>query len=95
MDNSTVIKLIEALIFSSSEPLSLSYIKKVINEYGTFDVNKIIRDIELDFKDRGINLYSLDNKWFFRTSPLLNNYLKIETEKTENTLQCVSSPALN
>lgn len=81
MDNSKIIKLIEALIFSSSEPLSLSYIKNVIKQYGIFDVNKLIRDIELDYKDRGINLYSLENKWFFRTSPLLNNYLKIETEK--------------
>ena len=81
MDNLVAKKFVEALIFSSLEPLTLSYIKKVISNYGDFDVNKIIREIEFDYKDRGINLFSSENKWFFRTSPLLNNYLKIETEK--------------
>ena len=81
MDNLVAKKFVEALIFSSLEPLTLSYIKKVVGNYGDFDVNKIIREIEFDYKDRGINLFSSENKWFFRTSPLLNNYLKIETEK--------------
>ena len=81
MDNLVAKKFVEALIFSSLEPLTLSYIKKVVSNYGDFDVNKIIREIEFDYKDRGINLFSSENKWFFRTSPLLNNYLKIETEK--------------
>ena len=81
MDNLIVKKLVEALIFSSLEPLTLSYIKKVVGNYGDFDVNKIIREIESDYKDKGINLFSSENKWFFRTSPLLNNHLKIETEK--------------
>ena len=81
MDNLIVKKFVEALIFSSLEPLTLSYIKKVVGNYGDFDVNKIITEIESDYKDKGINLFSSENKWFFRTSPLLNNYLKIETEK--------------
>ena len=64
MDNLVAKKFVEALIFSSLEPLTLSYIKKVISNYGDFDVNKIIREIEFDYKDRGINLFSSENKWF-------------------------------
>ena len=45
MDNLVAKKFVEALIFSSLEPLTLSYIKKVISNYGDFDVNKIIREI--------------------------------------------------
>ena len=95
MDNLVAKKFVEALIFPHLEPLTLSYIKKVISNYGDFDVNKIIREIEFDYKDRGINLFSSENKWFFRTSPLLNNYLKIETEKkrklSKSTMETLNS----
>ena len=81
MDYKEVKNLIEALIFCSPEPLKVNYIEKIIKKYGVFSVNKIIKEISADFANRGINLVNVEDKWFFRTSPLLNNYLKLETEK--------------
>ena len=81
MEYKEVKNLIEALIFCSPEPLKVNYIEKIIKKYGVFSVNKIIKEISADFANRGINLVNVEDKWFFRTSPLLNNYLKIETEK--------------
>lgn len=81
MDNFTAKKLVEALIFASAEPLDKKYIKNVLKNYGDFNLDQILKEIENDFHDRGINLFRMENKWFFRTPPSLNNYLQIETKK--------------
>lgn len=68
--------LVEAILFSASEPLDLSTIKSKMKS-GT-DVMKILYQLQKDYSERGINLVNLANKWSFRTSGELSNKLKKE-----------------
>ena len=59
---------IEALIFSASEPLSKQSLKKMLSEYGDFNLEKIIDELKSDYESRGVVLMSVDDKFYFRTS---------------------------
>ncbi|MFL2660372.1 MAG: SMC-Scp complex subunit ScpB [Alphaproteobacteria bacterium] len=76
--------LVESLIFSSDEPLSKDSMKKVLKNYGEFNIEQILAELNSDYKDRGIELIETNSKYFFRTSMKLNRYLSIETEKKRN-----------
>ena len=75
---------IESLIFSADEPLSKESMKKILDSYGKFDLDKIINQLKDDYVNRGIELVELEKKFFFRTSIKLQDYLNIETKKTRN-----------
>ena len=49
-----------------------------------FDLEKILKELEEDYVDRGIVLEVTQGKYFFKTSPVLESFLKIETKKTRN-----------
>mgnify|MGYP000144141602 CR=1 FL=1 len=68
--------LIEAILFSASEPLDVGTIKSKVKS-GT-DVLKILYDLQKDYEERGIKLVNLTDKWSFRTSDDLSNKLKKE-----------------
>ena len=88
MDEKQAKNLIEALIFSAEEPLSIESIKKILLTYGKFNLEKLINDLENDYKNRGINLKSIEKKnFFFKTSEDLGVYLNLQTEKTRNLSQ--------
>ena len=88
MDEKQAKNLIEALIFSAEEPLSIESIRKILLTYGKFNLEKLINDLENDYKNRGINLQSIEKKnFFFKTSEDLGVYLNIQTEKTRNLSQ--------
>ena len=84
MDHNTAKKYVESLIFSSLEPLGKNDIKKMLSEYGDFDLEKILRELSLDYKDKGINLSSVENRFFFKTSDSLKDFLTIQTKKIKN-----------
>ncbi len=84
MDHKTAKKYVESLIFSSLEPLGKNDIKKMLSEYGDFDLDKILRELSSDYKDKGINLSSVENRFFFKTSDSLKDYLTIQTKKIKN-----------
>ena len=68
--------LIEAILFSASEPLDVVTIKSKVKS-GT-DVLKILYDLQKDYEERGVKLVNLADKWSFRTSDDLSNKLKKE-----------------
>ena len=68
--------LIEAILFSASEPLDVGTIKSKVKS-GT-DVLKILYELQKDYEDRGIRLVNLAEKWSFRTSDDLSGKLKKE-----------------
>lgn len=68
--------LIEAILFSASEPLDVDTIKSKVKS-GT-DVLKILYELQKDYEDRGIRLINLADKWSFRTSDDLSGKLKKE-----------------
>ena len=68
--------LIEAILFSASEPLDVGTIKSKVKS-GT-DVLKILYELQKDYQGRGIRLVNLVDKWSFRTSDDLSTKLKKE-----------------
>ncbi len=75
---------IESLIFSAEEPLTKDSMQKMLVDYGKFDLDKILRELKVDYQNRGIELIELEKRFFFRTSKSLYDYLNIETKKTRN-----------
>ena len=84
MDYNLAKKFIESLIFSASEPLDFKNLQKILGENSKFDLEKILKELEEDYVDRGIVLEVTQGRYFFKTSPVLEPFLKIETKKTRN-----------
>ena len=73
---SQVEKEIEAIIFAAAEPLDLETIKEKISK--KTDVEKILKKLQAEYSQRGINLVCISNKWSFRTSASLANLMSQE-----------------
>ena len=56
----------------------------MLSEYGDFDLEKILKELSSDYKDKGINLSSIENRFFFKTSDSLKDFLTIQTKKIKN-----------
>ncbi|MAJ57015.1 MAG: SMC-Scp complex subunit ScpB [Candidatus Pelagibacter sp.] len=69
-------KLIEAILFASKEPVDIKNLKTKVKR-GT-DVLKILYNLQDEYKNRGINLVCLAEKWSFRTSSDLSDKLRKE-----------------
>ena len=69
-------KLIEAILFASKEPVDIKSLKTKVKR-GT-DVLKILYNLQDEYKNRGINLVCLAEKWSFRTSSDLSEKLRKE-----------------
>ena len=69
-------KLIEAILFASKEPIDIKNLKTKVKR-GT-DVLKILYNLQDEYKNRGINLVCLAEKWSFRTSSDLSDKLRKE-----------------
>ena len=77
--------LVESLIFSADEPLSKKNKKKILCNYGNFNFDEIIKELTDDYKNRGVNLVSIDkNFYYFRTSEEMGVFLNLQTEKIRN-----------
>lgn len=68
-------RLIEALLFASTEPVTLRTIQGRLPE--SADVGKILMDLQEDYAERGINLVRLEDAWAFRTAPDIGPYLAL------------------
>tara|TARA_B100000029_G_scaffold334021_1_gene326170 strand:+ start:1316 stop:1957 length:642 start_codon:yes stop_codon:yes gene_type:complete len=80
MTNTKDHRLIEALIFGSTEPVSEKDIIEKISDKDRF--NEILSDLKNFYKERGVNLIKTGNTWSFRTSSDLSNELTIfKTQK--------------
>ena len=68
--------IIEAIIFSSSEPVKTVLLqKKVPSSINLFD---ILEELQNDYFERGINLEKINDSWAFRTSSHVSENLIIE-----------------
>ena len=84
MDDKIAKNFIESLIFSAEEPLTKESIKKILSNYGNFNLDLILKELQKDYNNRGIELIELDKRFFFKTSDTLNDFMRIETKKTRN-----------
>ena len=69
-------KIIEAFLFAADEPLDSETLESKVEKNS--EVLKILEELQVEYKDRGINLIKLANKWSFRTSIDLADQLREE-----------------
>ena len=67
---------IEAILFAASEPLDIETIEKRIQT--NTNVKKILDNLKEIYKNRGINLVCIKNKWSFRTSDDLSRLMALQ-----------------
>ena len=75
-DKNTCLKVIEAILFANSDLVDERDISKNLPK--NLNIKKLLNELKNIYKSRGINIYNVKNKWGFRTSPSMSNYLKIE-----------------
>jgi segregation and condensation protein B len=67
-------KKIEAILFAAEEPLDVESIQDKLRT--RTNILKILNSLEKQYKDRGINLVCIANKWSFRTSSNLSKFMR-------------------
>jgi segregation and condensation protein B len=76
-DHAESLRLIEALLFASSVPVTETEIADRLPEGS--DVPALIAELERHYRDRGVTLAKIAGGWTFRTAPDLAQRLKLET----------------
>ena len=69
-------KQVEAILFAAAEPLDIETIEKRVKS--TSNIKKILENIQSDYKNRGINLINIKEKWSFRTSKDLTDLMSLQ-----------------
>ena len=64
---------VEAILFAAEEPLDLKNIQTRLDVKA--NVPKILKSLEIQYKNRGINLICIANKWSFRTPSNLSKLM--------------------
>ncbi|HYC04693.1 MAG TPA: SMC-Scp complex subunit ScpB [Azospirillaceae bacterium] len=77
-DRTQQLRLVEALLFASAEPVPEEALQTRLGE-GT-DVRGLLLDLADLYAHRGVNLVASGGRWAFRTAPDLADALKLETE---------------
>ena len=67
------IKILEAILFASGEPISEHDLKEKITNKK--NISSLLKEIQIFFSNRGVHLVKTGDKWSFRTSPELSNEL--------------------
>ena len=71
------LKIVEALIFASPEPVSFNELKKTIPDIDILEA--ILESLEKKYSSGGFNLYKINNSFAFRTSAEVSEFLNVET----------------
>ena len=67
---------VEAILFAASEPLDIETIEKRVQT--STNIKKILENIKNIYKNRGINLVCIKNKWSFRTADDLSKLMSLQ-----------------
>lgn len=73
-------KLVEAIVFASSEPVSEAEILKRLPENAQAHLKTILQSLKETYSSRGFSLVERDGAWCFRTDPALGEDLEIVKE---------------
>ena len=71
-------KQVEAILFAAEEPLNVENIQEKLNTKA--NISNILNSLEKQYKNRGINLICIANKWSFRTASNLSKFINIQIE---------------
>jgi segregation and condensation protein B len=67
---------VEAILFAASEPLDIETIEKRVKSNS--NINKILENIQKAYKNRGVNLICIKNKWSLRTAEDLSKSMALQ-----------------
>ena len=70
------VRLVEALLFASAEPLTESMLRQRLPV--DHDLSRILDDLGERYRDRGVNLTRVGQGWAFRTAPDLADQLRLD-----------------
>lgn len=76
------LRIIEALLFASSEPLEVAQISPFLSDNA--DVENLLKTLGENYQGRGINLVLRGNRWAFRTADDLGFLLRREEKETRS-----------
>ena len=77
-DNSNSLeRKVEAILFSAEEPLDEESIQEKLKT--RTNISKVLTSLEKQYKNRGINLICISNKWSFRTASNLSKLMSSQT----------------
>lgn len=76
LDHAQLLRLLEAILFASAEPLTLDAITARLPK--DVDAKLLLAELEAMYADRGVNLVRVAGKFMLRTAPDLVDALKIE-----------------
>ena len=68
---------VEAILFSAEEPLDEESIKEKLKTRS--NISKTLNSLENQYKNRGINLICISDKWSFRTASNLSKLMSLQT----------------
>ena len=73
---SKIERQVEAILFAASEPLDIETIEKRIQT--SLNLKKVLDNLQKIYKNRGINLICIKNKWSFRTADDLSKLMALQ-----------------
>ena len=68
---------VEAILFAAEEPLDIESIQEKLKTKA--NISKILDSLEKQYRNRGVNLVCLANKWSFRTASNLSKFMTLQT----------------
>lgn len=75
-DRFQLLRLLEAILFASSEPLGIEALKARMPEDA--DIPGLLQEIRDHYANRGVQLYVTEDRWCFRTASDLSSKFHIE-----------------
>ena len=79
MSNQDHVRILEALLFASAEPLSTAALHERMPDGA--DVGGALMALQRHYEGRGVNLVDLDGHWAFRTAADLGDHLQIQRQE--------------
>lgn len=75
-------RLVEAILFASAKPMSLAQVLSFLpeEEMEQKDLREVLKGLQQDYAERGVNLLEVDGKWMFRTASDLAEQMSIEKQ---------------
>jgi len=67
---------VEAVLFAAAEPLDVETIEKRVQTNS--NLKKVLDKIKINYKDRGVNLVCIKNRWSFRTAEDLSKLMSLQ-----------------
>lgn len=78
MDHFDQLRLLEAILFASSNPVPEAHLQERLPEGA--DVSNLLEELEAIYANRGVNLRRIENGWAFRTADDLGTYMTLNRE---------------